>query len=210
MLGLNRAKPGQDVELASQRTDGKTTVNPVTKTDAPEGAASANTHSSSGLDFRDRRTTLARVQGVLHRYPAFSPAVVLLAAVVVFGLLNDRFLLPSNLSLISQQVAVVGALAVAQTLVILTAGIDLSVGAAMVLASMAIGQSAFQSGLPGPLALLVGLMVGLGAGALNGFLVTKLKLPPFIVTLGTLNIFAAFTLLYSRGASVNGSLILAF
>jgi fructose transport system permease protein len=130
---------------------------------------------------------------------------VLLVAVIVFGVINDRFLTPANLSLITQQVAVVGTVALAQTLVILTAGVDLSVGAAMILASMAMAQTAAHNGLPGPLALLVGLAVGLAAGALNGLLVTRLRLPPFIVTLGTLNVYIALTLLYSRGATVRGS-----
>ncbi len=70
---------------------------------------------------------------------------------VVFGLLNDRFLRVENLSLITQQVAVVGTLAIAQTLIILTAGIDLSVGAVMILSSMVIAQLAVSNGIPGPL-----------------------------------------------------------
>jgi len=89
-------------------------------------------------EFLDRSTPASRVRNLLLRYPALSPAIVLLIAVVVFGLLNERFLLPNNLSLIVQQVAIVGTVAAAQTIIILTAGIDLSVGAAMVLASMAV------------------------------------------------------------------------
>lgn len=156
-------------------------------------------------EFLDRTTPLSRVRNVLHRYPAVSPAIVLVLAVIVFGLLNDRFLNPANLSLITQQVAVVGTLAVAQTLIILTAGIDLSVGAVMVLSSMVMAQTSVQLGLPGVLALILGLVVGLAAGAFNGFLVTRLKLPPFIVTLGTLSIFVALTLLYSGGATIRGA-----
>ncbi len=75
----------------------------------------------------------------------------------------------------------------------------------MILASMVMAQLAVGSGMPGPLALLVGLVVGLAAGALNGFLVTRFRLPPFIVTLGTLNIFIALTLLYSGGSTVRGA-----
>ena len=155
-------------------------------------------------EFLDRTTPLSRIRNTLHRYPAISPAIVLVVSVIVFGLLNDRFLNPANLSLITQQVAVVGTLAVAQTLIILTAGIDLSVGAVMVLSSMVIAQTTVQQGLPAVLGLFLGLVVALGAGALNGFLVTRLKLPPFIVTLGTLNIFVALTLLYSGGATIRG------
>ena len=161
-------------------------------------------HDLAG-EFLDRRTPLSRVREVLHRYPAISPAIVLVIAIIIFGSINERFLFPGNLSLILQQVAVVGTLALAQTLVILTAGIDLSVGAAMILASMIVAQTAATNGLPGPLALAIGLVAGLAAGALNGFLVTRLKLPPFIVTLGTLNVFVALTLLYSKGATIRGA-----
>jgi fructose transport system permease protein len=65
-------------------------------------------------------------------------------------------------------------------------------------------QTASQNGLPAPVALLLGIIVGLASGGLNGVLVTRLNLPPFIVTLGTLNIFLALMLLYSNSASVIG------
>jgi fructose transport system permease protein len=154
--------------------------------------------------FLHRQTPLQRVHRVLHTYPALSPAVVLALAVIVFGILSPRFLLPANLSLIVQQVAVVGALAIGQTLIILTAGIDLSVGALMVLTSIVMAASAANLGLPGIVALLIGLAFGTLAGGLNGLLVTRLRLPPFIATLGTLNIFVALALLYSGGQSIQG------
>lgn len=156
-------------------------------------------------EFLRRRTPLSVLKNTLHRYPAISPAAVLIVAVIIFGLINPRVLAGTNLSLITQQVAVIGTLGVAQTLVILTAGIDLSVGAIMIFASMAIGQAAASKGIPIVVALLLGLVVGLGAGALNGVLVTRLKLPPFIVTLGTLSIFTALTLLISGGSTIQGS-----
>lgn len=153
-------------------------------------------------EFLDRRTPVDRLRGLLHRYPVISPAVVLVLAVIVFGSINPRFFAPANLSLVLDQVSVVGTVAVAQTLIILTAGIDLSVGAAMILASMVAAQTAADAGLPAPVALLVGLLVALAAGAINGLLVTRLKLPPFIATLGTFNAFLALSLLYSGGQTV--------
>lgn len=171
----------------------QTTANPPAT--AHEGAA----------EFLDRRTPLERARGILHRYPALSPAIVLVLSVVAFGLLNERFWNPANFSLISQQVAVVGTLAVAQTLIILTAGIDLSVGAIMVLASMVVAQTATSAGVGAVPALALGLVVGLAAGGLNGLLVTRFKLPPFIATLGSLNVFTALALLYSNGATVRGT-----
>lgn len=156
-------------------------------------------------EFLDRRTPLDRVRGILHRYPAISPAVVLVLSIIVFGAINPRFFAPANLSLVLDQVSVVGTVAIAQTLIILTAGIDLSVGAAMILASMVMAKTAAEAGIPAPIALFIGLLAALAAGALNGFLVTRVKLPPFIATLGTFNVFIALTLLYSGGQTLRKS-----
>jgi fructose transport system permease protein len=100
---------------------------------------------------------------------------------------------------------VLATLAIGQTMIILTAGIDLSVGAAAILAQMVMAQTAANNGVPGPLALLLGIAVGALTGFINGFLVTRIKLPPFIVTLGTLSIYTALGLKYSNGASVYAS-----
>lgn len=155
--------------------------------------------------FRSRPLTpLQRVGRVLHLHPEISPLIVLVGAGIVFGLINERFLLPSNLSLILQQVAIIGALAVGQTLIILTAGIDLSVGAVMIFVTMVMGTLAGQIGLPGWLAFLIGMAVGGLAGLLNGILVAQVRLPPFIVTLGTLGIFTALALLMSGGRAIRG------
>jgi fructose transport system permease protein len=78
-----------------------------------------------------RLTVLGRAQRHLHAHPALGPFIVLVVSCVVFGLLNSRFIASQNISLMLQQVAVVAALGVAQTLIILTAGIDLSIGAAL-------------------------------------------------------------------------------
>ncbi|GAB3753325.1 ABC transporter permease [Zhihengliuella somnathii] len=172
----------------------------TTKNEAPSAG-----RSHLAAEFLDRSTPTTRIRNLLHRYPALSPAIVLVAAIIVFGSLNDRFLAPANLSLITQQVAVVGTLALAQTLIILTAGIDLSVGAVMVLSSMVIAQTTVSMGAPALVGLILGLILGLAAGAFNGFLVTRVKLPPFIVTLGSFNIFLALSLLYSGGATTRGS-----
>ncbi len=99
----------------------------------------------------------------------------------------------------------VGTLAVGQTIIILTAGIDLSCGAIMVLSSIVMAKVATEQGLPGVLALLVGFAVGIAAGVINGVLVTRLRLPPFIVTLGTLNVFFALNLWYSQSATIRGT-----
>jgi fructose transport system permease protein len=99
----------------------------------------------------------------------------------------------------------VGTLAVGQTIVILTAGIDLSCGAVMVLTSIVMAKVGAETGLPGLPALLLGFAVGTVCGLLNGLLVTRLRLPPFIVTLGTLNVFFALNLWYSGSATIRGT-----
>jgi fructose transport system permease protein len=182
---------------------------PPTDKPAPQSKPAAQTSPpTSELDlaqeFLHRTTPLTRLRGVLHRYPALSPAIVLVISIIVFGVINPRFLNPGNLSLITQQVAVVGTIGIAQTLIILTSGIDLSVGAATTLAGLVIAQTAASNHVPWFLSLVLGLIVGLATGLLNGLLVTRLRLPPFIVTLGTLSIFTAVLLLYSNSASVQG------
>lgn len=146
---------------------------------------------------------LDRIQHFLHAYPTMVPVIVLIVGVLVFGIIaGGRFFSPFNLSLIMQQVSIIGILAAAQSLVILTAGIDLSVAAIMVLMSVIMGTLAVKMGLPPILALLVGFAGGTAAGCLNGLMVTRLKLPPFIVTLGTWNIFFALNLWLSGAQSI--------
>jgi fructose transport system permease protein len=101
-----------------------------------------------------------------------------------------------------QQVMVVGVIAIGQTLIILTAGIDLSCGMVMAFGSIVMSKFATELGLPAPLAILGGIGVTALFGLANGLLVTRIKLPPFIVTLGTLNIAFACTQLYSNAQTV--------
>jgi fructose transport system permease protein len=152
-----------------------------------------------------RLTPLGRAQRILHAHPALGPFVVLVASAIVFDFLNSRFLASQNISLMLQQVAVVAALGVAQTLIILTAGIDLSIGAAMILSQLFMAQVAANNHVAGLLALLIGLLVGVGTGVLNGAIVTRFRLPPFIATLGTLSIFSSIGLLYSKGQTTQAS-----
>ena len=151
----------------------------------------------------ERPTLLKRVHDFLHGHPTAIPLIVLVVSVLFFSaLVGDRFLHPFNLSLVIQQVTIIGILGVAQTLVVLTGGIDLSVGAIMVLSSVVMGRLAVISGLPVLLALPAGLLVGAICGAINGSLVTFFRLPPFIVTLGTWNIFFALNLWYSQSETI--------
>lgn len=159
---------------------------------------------SSVAEFESRQHSLLdRTQHFLHGNPTMVPVIVLVLSVIAFGLIaGDRFFHPFNLSLIMQQVSVIGILAAAQSLVILTAGIDLSVAAIMVLTSVVMGKFAVVLGVPAAIAIPIGFVLGTLCGLMNGFLVTLLRLPPFIVTLGTWSIFFALNLWYSGAQSI--------
>jgi fructose transport system permease protein len=125
------------------------------------------------------------------------PLAALVLATMFFATQSDRFLTGANFSLIIQQVMVVGTLAIGQTLVILTGGIDLSNGMIMALSSVLMTGLAVQSGMNPYLAVLVGLLVCVAFGVLNGSLITGIGLPAFIVTLGTFNIAYALVRIYT-------------
>lgn len=162
--------------------------------DTPDAAAS----------FVQQRGPLARVQHTLHDYPAISPALVLLLSGIVFTLLgNGRFQRPETIGIMLQQTTVLASLAIGQTLIILTAGVDLAVGTAMLLTHLVIAKVAVDHGVPGFLALMLGAVVGVTLGTLHGTLVTKIGLPPFIVTLGTFYIFASLGLVYSKAQTLS-------
>src|SRR4030095_13946454 len=115
-----------------------------------------------------------------------------------------NFLHGQNLSLILQQVMVVGVLAIGQTLVILTAGIDLSCGTVMAFGQIVMTKMAVANGVPAAPAILLGVLTCVGFGLLNGGLVAGLRLPAFIVTLGTFNIAFALTHVYSDDLTFTG------
>jgi fructose transport system permease protein len=130
------------------------------------------------------------------------PLVALVIACAVFSATTDRFFSGENFSLILQQVMVVGVIAIGQTLVILTAGIDLSCGMIMALGGIVMTSLAAELGLPASLAIVCGMAVTTLFGLMNGLLVTRIGLPPFIVTLGVYNIAFAATQLYSRAQTI--------
>jgi len=134
---------------------------------------------------------------LLRGMPVLGPVVALILASVFFATQTDRFLTGANFSLILQQVMVVGTLAIGQTLVILTGGIDLSNGMIMALSSVLTTGLIANSGMSPALAVLVGLGVCVAFGVLNGWLTTAIGLPPFIVTLGTFNIAYALVRIYT-------------
>jgi fructose transport system permease protein len=136
--------------------------------------------------------------------PTVGPFFALLATMAFFTVESDRFLQTQNLSLVLQQTMVVGVLAIGQTLVILTAGIDLSVGTVMALGQVVMTKLAVASGVSPLPALLIGILTCVAFGILNGGLVTVVRLPAFIITLGTLNIAFALTHIVSNDETYTG------
>ncbi|MGV9306096.1 MULTISPECIES: ABC transporter permease [unclassified Nonomuraea] len=134
--------------------------------------------------------------------PTAGPLAALILACAFFSLNSEQFLTGGNFSLIIQQVMVVGTLAIGQTLIILTAGIDLSNGAIMAFGGIVMAKLSLS--IPPLVAIGAGLAVCAAFGLINGLLVTKIVLPPFIVTLGMLNVVFALTHIYSQDQTVTG------
>ncbi|MCS5723671.1 ABC transporter permease [Herbiconiux sp. CPCC 203407] len=177
---------------ATDLPDGERTSLPAPK--APRGLVE--------IDGGARLSPLQWVERRMLSRPLIGPLAVLVIALIVFSIVSPNFGTLQNFSLILQQVQVIALLGIAQTLIILTAGIDLSVAAVMLLAQVVMGKLAVTLGLPVEFALLLGVLVGVICGAINGLIVTKLNIPPFIATLGTLSIFYALNIFISDGESV--------
>ena len=149
---------------------------------------------------------------------SYAPLIFLLVLMGVFAWLEPRFLLPLNLINVMRQVSIYGLLAIGMTFVILTAGIDLSVGAVVAFAGLAAaavakggleyrftaGAGAEAAGYGWPLAMLAAIAVGTIAGFIQGFAITRLKVPPFVVTLGGMSAFRGAALLMAGGGPISG------
>ena len=126
-----------------------------------------------------------------------------LILMVALSLLSDRFLTSANLINILRQAAINGIISVGMTLVILTGGIDLSVGSVLAL-SVTIGASLMKQGQPVGAAVLAALAIGALLGAINGWMISRAKIPPFIATLGMLTVARGLTLMYTQGQPITG------
>ena len=148
----------------------------------------------------------------------FAPLIFLLVLMAVFAILEPRFLSPLNLFNVMRQVSIFGLLAIGMTFVILTRGIDLSVGSLIALTGLvgaavakggfesrfAVGTAAEAAGYGWPLALLAAILVGMACGFIQGLAITKLKVPPFVVTLGGMSAFRGAALLFAGGGPISG------
>jgi ribose transport system permease protein len=113
------------------------------------------------------------------------------------------FATAANLTNVAEQSAIVGVIAIGMTFVILTGGIDLSVGSLVALVGVVIG-AALRSGMPVFVAVLVGLVAGVAAGVVNGLMITRGPLPPFIATLGMMSVARGGALMLSDGRPISG------
>jgi ribose/xylose/arabinose/galactoside ABC-type transport system permease subunit len=151
-------------------------------------------------------------------FARFAPLIFLIVLMAVFWALNPRFVLPLNLFNIMLQVSIYGLLAIGMTFVILTAGIDLSIGSLLAMAGLVaaavskgglsnrfnVGEGQDAASYPWYLAALAAIAVGVIAGFVQGTAITRLKVPPFVVTLGGMSVFRGAALLFADGGPISG------
>lgn len=122
---------------------------------------------------------------------------------ILFAILSPHFLTASNLLNVAQQSAIIAVISVGMTFVIITAGIDLSVGSVLAFSGVVMA-SLLQAGMPVPVGIMAGLGVGFACGLVNGLLVTYGNIPPFIATLGMMSIARGAALWYTDGRPISG------
>ena len=151
---------------------------------------------------RDQPAPRLRPPGGRRRLVPTHGIVLALGILVVAGaILSPNFLTAGNLANVSRQGSIVGILGIGMTFVILTAGIDLSVGSILGLVAISFA-GVMAAGVPWPLAILIAFAIGGGAGAINGLGITKGGLQPFIMTLGVLVIARGVTLTIADGKPI--------
>jgi ribose transport system permease protein len=137
----------------------------------------------------------------ISEHPFIWIVAVMLLLGLVLSILSPYFLTAGNVSNLLKQVSILALLAAGQTLVILSAGIDLSVGSILALSAVLMGGMIKNAEMAPGLAILLGILIAGGVGACNGIVISKAKLPPFIVTLGMMGIARGLALVYTKGIS---------
>lgn len=140
---------------------------------------------------------------IVNNFAKIGPLLGLILIVIVLGILSPSFFTLDNILNLLRQVSINALIAFGMTLVILTAGIDLSVGSLLALGS-ALTAGMLNSGMDPLLAVFIGLIIGFVLGAINGLIITKGKVAPFIATLATMTIFRGATLVYTDGKPITG------
>jgi ribose/xylose/arabinose/galactoside ABC-type transport system permease subunit len=137
-------------------------------------------------------------------FQKFSAIIILLGIIIIMSIGSPRFFRVQNFLNIIGQSSVLGIISIGMTFVIITSGIDLSVGSIMALSASVIAVSVTQWGFPPAFAILTGILIGICAGILNGLIVTAGKIQPFIATLGTLTALQGIALLITKGFPIAG------
>ena len=132
----------------------------------------------------------------------YGPLFILAGLIVIMAIASPYFLTADNLETVAKQTAVIGVLTIGELLVIITGGIDLTVGAVLAF-SMVISALMLKAGVPLVVCILAALAIGAAVGYLNGFIVTKMKLPPFIATLGMTGVLRGAALIITDGLPVS-------
>ena len=145
----------------------------------------------------------SRVGAMAQRARQLGTLAGLALLVILLTVLSPHFLTSSNLLNVLEQTSINAVIAVGMTFVILSGGIDLSVGSLVALSGVALAGG-LRAGLPLPVALLAGLATGAAAGLMNGLLITRGKLPPFIATLGMMSVARGLTLFVTDGRPISG------
>jgi len=133
-----------------------------------------------------------------------SSFLILLLVVIIFSVSSDKFLTASNLSNIALQSSLVAIISIGMTMVMLTAGIDLSVGSVAALSGTICAGMMSSNGLPVLPSILIGIVVGMLAGSINGGLMVFGNIPPFVTTLAMLGVARGLTLVYTEGKPISG------
>ncbi|GEN23511.1 ABC transporter permease [Halomonas cupida] len=158
-------------------------------------ASSSATPTTSATDHRNRITGFLSDYGII---------VAFIVLCVILSVVSPYFLGVNNLLNVLRQVSINGVLAIGMTFVILTRGIDLSVGSMMAFAAMVAASFAVvDSGMPLIVPLTLGLAAGLALGCVNGVMVARFAIPPFVMTLGMLSMARGLTYIYSDGMPIS-------
>lgn len=131
----------------------------------------------------------------------FAPLISLVLLMIFFSLGTPYFLNFNNLLTVALQTSVIGIIAIGMTYVIITSGIDLSVGSVMAFSGVAVGLAA-SIGLPLPICIIIGALAGAFCGAINGALITRITIPPFIATLGLMMSIRGINLVLTDGRAL--------
>jgi ribose/xylose/arabinose/galactoside ABC-type transport system permease subunit len=153
------------------------------------------------MDVRRNDSGSMQGRGLFLRIVQSKESAIFLALIIIMGVISfvaPKFVSASNLFLVSRQISFVAIVAFGELFVILTGGIDLSVGSIMALAGM-VSAYAMNLGISVPAAVALGILVGLLMGAVNGALISYVKIPPFIVTLGMLSLASGLVLGLTKG-----------